>query len=100
MDENVLEDADIVAGFALGEKAVLESASYDPKLKAVLEATYKKKRVVRDGKVVVAQKRVSGQVRLSAAQRAGLKKARRTAHTAAAKLSFRKSMKARKQKGL
>lgn len=100
MESVEAEDADIIAGFALGEDAILENAAYDEALHGVLEATYKRKKVVRDGKVKIVRKRVSGKIRLSAAQKAGLRKARRKANTAAAKLHRRKSMKLRERRGL
>ena len=92
----------LITGFAYGEDAVIESASdpEDANILGVLEATYKRRKVVRDGKVVVKLKRVSGKVRLSAAQKAALKKARRRANTAAAKISRRKSMRIRKSRGM
>lgn len=94
------DDAEIVAGFAVGQDAILESVAYDEERHMVLEASYKKQKVVRDGKVVIVRRRVSGAVRLSAAQRAALKKARRKANTSAAKLARRKSMKIRARRGL
>ena len=100
MESVEAEDADIITGFAVGEDAILESASYDNELHGILEATYKRKKVVKDGKVQIVKKRVSGKVRISAATRAALRKARRKANTAAAKLSRRKSMKLRKNRGL
>lgn len=46
------------------------------------------------------RKRVSGKVRLSAAQKASLKKARRKANTSKAKLKRRKAMRIRQRRGL
>lgn len=101
MDDITADDEEIIAGFALGEEAVFENASDDPDGRhMVLEATYKKRKVVRDGKVQVVRKRVSGNVRLSAAQKAGLRKARRKANTGAGKLARRKSMRMRARRGL
>ena len=101
LDSEKADDDDLIAGFAYGEDAVLENADDDPEGRhMVLEAAYKKRKVVRDGKVVVVRKRVSGKIRLSAAQKAGLRKARRKAHTGAAKLARRKSMRIRKRRGL
>ena len=65
----------------------------------ILEATYRKQKVVRDGKVVKINKRISGKVRLSAAQKAGLRKARRKANTAA-RLHRKKSMRLRARRGM
>lgn len=101
MDETTADDEEIIAGFALGEDAVFENASDDPEGRhMILEATYKRRKVVRDGKVQVIRKRISGKVRLSAAQKAALKKARRKAHTGAAKLARRKSMRIRSRRKL
>ena len=91
MESEEGDDGDIIADFASDEDAVLEG---------VFEATYKRKKVIRDGKVKIVRKRVSGKVRLSAAQKAGLRKARRKAFTAKAKLHRRKSMRKRAQRGL
>ena len=90
MDEESASDEDIIAGFVAGD-SIMESG--------VLEASFKKMRVVRDGKVQVVKKRL-GKVVLSAAQKAGLKKARRKAFTGAAKLARAKSMRIRKKRGL
>lgn len=46
--------------------------------------TYKAVKAVRDGKIKVVNKRISGKVRLSAAQKAALKKARRKSTTGSA----------------
>jgi len=50
--------------------------------------------------VVKINKRISGKVRLSAAQKAGLRKARRKANTAAARLHRKKSMRLRARRGM
>lgn len=98
LDEFEADDDEIIAGFAFGEQAVFESAEGEALM--VLEAAFKKKKVVRDGKVQIVRKRVSGKARMSAAQRAGLKKARRKAHSAAGKVARKKSMKIRKNRGI
>lgn len=80
LDDLEADDDELIAGFALGEDAVFENASDHPESRhMILEATYRKKNVVRDGKVVKINKRVSGKVRLSTAQKASLRKARRKA---------------------
>jgi len=79
-------DADI-DGFAFG------SESESP----MLDAAYKMKVAVRDGKKVRVRKRVSGTIRLSAAQKRGLLKARRKAHSSSAKMRRKKSMKIRQK---
>lgn len=100
LDSIEADDDDLIAGFAAGEDAVLESAAGDEAHIGVLEATYKRRKVVRDGKVQIVRKRVSGKVRLSAAQKAGLRKARRKAHTAAANLARKKAGWMRRRRGL
>lgn len=100
LEDTPADDDDLVASFAYGEDGVLECAGDDSSLRGILEATYKKRKMVRDGKVVIGKKRVSGRVKLTAAQRAGLKKARRKANTAAARQHRKKSMKIRKLRGM
>lgn len=84
------EDGDEIDNFVFGKEA--EESMFD--------AVYKKKIVVRDGKKVKLNKRISGAVRLSGAQKAALKKARMKAHNAGAKIKRLKSMKLRKRLGL
>lgn len=100
METEESDDDSLIAGFAFGEDAILESAAYDEVLHGILEATYKKAKVVRNGEIQTVKKRVSGKARLSAAAKAGLRKARRKAHTATANLARRKSLKVRKNHGM
>lgn len=100
MEKEEADDDSLIMGFAYGEDAILESASYDDSLHGILEATYKRMKAVRDGEVKFIRKRTSGHVRMSAAQKGGLKLARRKSHTAGAELKRRKSMKLRKQRGM
>lgn len=100
LDDMEADDDQLIASFSEGEDSVLENASDDKAITMVLEATFKKMKLVRGGKIVLARKRVSGKVRLSAAQRAGLKKARRKAFSSTAKLHRAKSMRLRKRRGL
>jgi hypothetical protein len=88
--EEAASDEDMIAAF-IGGDTVFESG--------ILEAAFKKIRVVRDGKVTIKKKRL-GKIIMSAAQKAGLKKARRKSNTAAAKVHRAKSMKLRKQRGI
>ena len=90
------DDDTVIAAFAMGEGSVMESVGDD----MVLEAAFRKMKVVRGGNVMIARKRISGKVRLSAAQRAGLKKARRKAFTSTARLHRAKSMRIRKARGM
>lgn len=66
----------------------------------VFDATYKKKLVVRRGKKVRINKRVSGHVRLSAKQKIAVRKMLRKSHSAVAKIRRSKSVKVRKRAGL
>ncbi len=65
-----------------------------------LDAAYKKVMAVRGGKKVRIRKRVSGTVRLSAAQKVGLRKARMKSHSATARMHRAKSMRIRRKSGL
>lgn len=56
-------------------------------------------KVIRNGKVKLVKKRIKPR-RMSSAQRAGLKKARRSANKAGARLNRKKSMRLRKSKGM
>lgn len=102
--EGAPSDDAIVMEFAAGDNYDVFKSIYEGVEGGLFEASYRKKKVVRtvDGKptVVRINRRVSGKVRLSAAQKAGLRAARRKAFTAAARLHRRKSMKLRKQRGL
>lgn len=66
----------------------------------VLDAVYKKKIVVRGGRKLKINKRVSGRVVLSAAQKVAIRKARRKAHSSSAMVRRAKSMKMRARAGL
>jgi hypothetical protein len=78
------DDESIISNYAV---------SNDP----VMESTVK---VVRDGKVTFKKKRIGRPHKLSAAQKAALKVARRKEFTGAAKQARKKSLKIRKQRGL
>ena len=64
------------------------------------DAVYKKKLVIRNGKKVRINKRVSGKVRLSAKQKMAIRKAQRKSHSASALMRRMKSMKKRRSMGL
>ena len=100
LDEEKTDDDSLITGFAMGEDAILENVADDATLHGIMEATYKRKKVVRDGEVVFTRKRVSGKVRQSAEQKVGMKKARRKANTSTAKMKRRKSMRIRQRRGL
>lgn len=84
------EDDFNVDEFVFGEDA--QDSLYD--------AAYKKALAVRDGKKVMINKRVSGAVKLSAKQKAALRKAQMKSHGAGAKMKRMKSMKVRKKMGI
>jgi len=65
-----------------------------------LDAAYRKKIVIRGGKKVRINKRVSGKVRLSAKQKVAIRKARMKSHSAGAMMRRMKSMRIRRRAGL
>lgn len=70
------------------------------KAETAMDATYKKQVMIRGGKKVRKNVRVSGTVHLSGAQKAGLKKAQMKSHSAGAQMKRMKSLKVRKKFGL
>jgi hypothetical protein len=90
------EDADMddVDSFAF------DGESSAPMLDSVLDAVYKKKMVVRGGRKMRINKRVSGTVRLNSAQKVSIRKAGRKAHSAMANMRRMKSMRLRSRSGL
>lgn len=78
-----IDDNQIISRYATRPGAVFEAA----------------RKVVRNGKVVLKKKRVK-KYRMTSAQRQALKKARRKAHSAAARRNRAKAMRVRKQRGL
>jgi hypothetical protein len=67
---------------------------------AKLDAVYKKKMVIRAGKKVRINKRVSGHVRLSAGQKVAIRKAGLKSRSSSARMHRMKSMKIRRRAGL
>jgi hypothetical protein len=90
-DDESLADVDAFA---------FDSESNESLLDQVLDAVYKKKVVVRAGRKIRINKRVSGHVRLNAAQKVSIRKAGRKAHSAMAKMRRAKSMRIRSKAGL
>ncbi len=84
------ETAERVRELMIAEAADMDSVDAD---NAYFDAVYRRERVVRNGKRVWVQKRVSGKVKLSATQKMALKKARRKAHSSGARAKRLKSMK-------
>lgn len=66
----------------------------------MLDATYRKKIVVRGGKKIRINKRIAGTVRLTAAQKSAVRKMQRKAFSGGAKIKRAKSMRLRKKMGL
>lgn len=98
-DDAAAAQAFIATGDALAADGVDEEAlisEFSVRETVMLEAVVK---VVRDGKVKMIRRPLRKKI-LSAAQRAGLKKARMKANTGAARLARRKSMKLRVSRGL
>lgn len=67
---------------------------------AVFDAVYKKRMVVRGGKKMRVNKRISGHVRLSSKQKVGIRKMQMKSHSAGAMMHRARSMKIRKNSGL
>lgn len=67
---------------------------------AVMDAVYKRKIAIRNGKKTIIRKRIAGRVRLTAKQKMAIRKAQRKAHSGAARMKRLKSMKKRKSMGL
>ena len=65
-----------------------------------LDAVYKMKMAVRNGKKMRIRKRISGTVRLSAKQKLAIRKARMKSHSAGAMMRRMKSMRLRQKSGL
>lgn len=89
------ENADDMDSFVFGDGS--DESAFDS---VVLDATYKKKIVVRKGKKVRINKRVAGKVRLSAKQKMAVRKMLRKSHGALATMRRAKSVRVRKQMGL
>lgn len=67
---------------------------------AVLDATYKRKIAIRNGKKTIIRKRIAGRVRLTAKQKMAIKKMHRKSHSGKARMKRLKSLKRRKAMGL
>jgi len=87
MHDVEIDDDELVSGFAVSDDTILEAA-------------YRRVKVIKNGKVVFRKKRIGKPKRLSAKQRAALKKARRKANTGAARKARQKAMRIRKSRGL
>lgn len=87
-----------------GEEAMMDDAGRfvdgDETDDNMLDATYRKKIVVRGGKKIRINKRIAGTIRLNAAQKAAVRKMQRKAFSGAAKIKRAKSMRLRRKMGL
>jgi hypothetical protein len=79
---------------------VFDADSSEAVMDSVLDAVYKKKIVIRQGKKMRINKRVSGHVRLSAGQKVAIRKAGMKSRSAGARVRRMKSMKIRNRAGL
>lgn len=79
---------------------VFSDEDQESALDAVLDAVYRKKLVVRNGKKVRINKRISGVVRLSPKQKVAIRKARMKSHSAGAMMRRMKSMRVRRKSGM
>jgi len=88
------EAAEEIDRFVFGTDATL------PLFDATFDAVYQKRLVIRKGKKVRINQRVSGKVRLSAKQKIAIAKARLKSHSATARMRRLKSMRLRRKLGL
>lgn len=94
-DEAAASDIDDFAFDSDSSAAVFDSVG-----ELVLDAAYKKTLVVRQGRKVRINKRISGHVKLSAKQKIAIRKAGRKSHSAAAMVQRMKSIKIRTRAGM
>lgn len=85
-----------------GEEAVLDDAGrfIDGEDDTLLDAAYRKTLAIRGGKKVRINKRIAGNVRLSAKQKIAVRKMQRKAFSGAAKMKRAKSLRLRRRMGL
>lgn len=89
------EEVDDFTFGAEAQEGVFDSAGH-----LLTDAVYKKRFAVRGGKKVMVRKRISGTVRLSAAQKVAIRKARMKSNSSMARMRRLKSMRVRKARGL
>ena len=77
-----------------------DAEAQEPLMDSVLDAVYKKRMVIRAGKKMRINKRVSGTVRLSAAQKIAIRKAGMKSRSASARMRRMRSMSKRRKMGL
>lgn len=95
---------ELLAGAESSDEAVdsfvFDAESSEAVMDSVLDAVYKKKVVIRKGKKVRINKRVSGHVRLSASQKVAIRKASMKSRSSSARVRRMKSMKLRQRAGI
>lgn len=100
-EEAEMDDVDSFAFDSESSESLFDSVLPEVfRADVALDAVYKKKLVVRGGRKLRINKRVSGRVVLSAGQKIAIRKARRKAHSSVAKIHRAKSMKVRARSGL
>lgn len=82
------------------DQAIANFAFGDDEQGAIFDATYAKRVVVRGGKKIRINKRISGTVRLSAKQKLAIRKMQLKSHSSGARASRLRSFKARKNMGI
>ena len=90
-EEGSMADVDAFAFDADSQESLMDS---------VLDAVYKKRVVIRAGKKVRINKRISGTVRLSAAQKVAIRKAGMKSRSASARMNRMKSIRMRSRMGI
>lgn len=95
---------ELLAGAGASDEAVdsfvFDAESSEAVMDSVLDAVYKKKVVIRKGRKVRINKRVSGHVRLSASQKVAIRKASMKSRSSSARVRRMKSMKLRQRAGI
>src|SRR5574343_562368 len=91
---------DDMDSFAFLDKANNNEMDIDKGKQPYLDAAYKKTTVIRNGKKERVNKRISGTVRLSGAQKAAIRKAQMKSHSAGAMMRRAKSMANRVKMGI
>lgn len=99
MDNIIFSDEDNESVFdSVQGEAMLKTLAREKNI--TLDAAYRKVFAVRNGKKMRINKRISGNVRLTAAQKTAIRKAQMKSNTGAAKMRRLKSFKLRKRLGL
>lgn len=99
MDDVIFSDEENESVFDSAQsEAMLQTLAREKNI--TLDAAYRKVFAVRNGKKMRINKRISGTVRLTAAQKTAIRKAQMKSHTGAAQMRRLKSFKLRKRLGL